>query len=109
MKKTIRLTGSDLTRLVKRTIKENKTNNRLTEGDDSLRDGVDDLSYELSDILFSMNEFIKKVDVLESSVNYSEDDDHSEDEESDYINQGISDLITFQEAFVDMLSKYGQM
>lgn len=109
MKKTIKLTESDLTRLVKRTIKENKTNNRLTEGDGSLRDGVDDLSYELSDILFSMNEFIKKVDVLESSVNYSEDDDHSEDEESDYINQGISDLITFQGAFVDMLSKYGQI
>lgn len=109
MKKTIRLTGSDLTRLVKRTIKENKTNNRLTEGDGSLRHGVDDLSYELSDILFSMDEFIKKVDDLVSSVNYSEDDDHSENEESDYINQGISDLISFQEAFVDMLSKYGQV
>lgn len=70
MKKTIRLTESDLTKMVERVIKENKTKRKLNEGVDE----VEDLSYRLMDIFSEMKEFIEQYDELESNIDSSDED-----------------------------------
>jgi hypothetical protein len=89
MKKTIRLTESDLTKMVKRIIKENKTKRKLNEG----LDEVEDLSYRLTDIFHEMEDFIRHYDELESYMDSSDED----------VVHGMEEMARYREMFEQML------
>jgi hypothetical protein len=62
MKKTVRLTERDLTRIVKRVIKEGSEN-------------IEDLRYERLDLLKRIKRFANKSYELENTVDMGDDDD----------------------------------
>ena len=101
MKKTIKLTEKDLTKMIGRIVKENKTKRKINESNEHLRGEMEDLMADASEIVEAMYQFVKKVGDLHDMVEFDTED------EDDYVSQSIGDLVYYSDLFYDVLEKSG--
>lgn len=84
MKKTIKLTESDLKNVVKRVVKENKSKRKIYEANEHLIEKVDDLENELMIIISTMESFIENYTNLVDEIDYTHEDDAIVDRMAEY-------------------------
>ena len=99
MKKTIKLTEKDLTNMIGRIVKENKTKRKINESNEDLRGEMEDLMADASEIIELMYQFVKKVGDLHDKVEFDIEN------EDDYVSQSIGDLVHYNDLFYDVLEK----
>ena len=101
MKKTIKLTEKDLTKMIDHIVKETKTKRKgkINESNEHLRGEAEDLMADASEIIEAIYQFVKKVGDLNDKVEYDIED------EDDYVSQSIGDLVYYSDLFYDVLQK----
>lgn len=101
MKKTIKLTEKDLTKMIGHIVKETKTKRKINESNEHLRDEAEDLMADAAEIVESMYRFVEKTNDLYDKVEFDIEND------DDYVLEIIGHLNYYSDLFHDALKKSG--